>query len=582
MLQNHGHIVQTLLGTLFTWGMTAAGAGLVVIFNGKQQKLLDASLGFAAGVMIAASYWSLLDPAIEMAEQSKLYGENGEYSFVPVSLGFLAGAVFVCGTDIFISSIGVGSSNIVLALTSNRATEKKKLKSDVEFIDGLSSDTFRDDSTTIEGFSFNNVNANPLSRRRVGHIGKSVTNGGFYPSKQIGDISGSDSVTELKQNQWKRMLLLIVAITVHNIPVTCETSLHIKQARLSPSGDRRSSQQSLPGESIVLGVKEREVSGGAQLLLLGPALCDAISRAAKSGLACHHLETPALDLNPPFTLLKHNLYVLLFPEGLAVGVGFGAIGSSASATFENARRNKQDHAQVQQCQCHEMKQESWKLRYRLFLLLTRTRRRREARGVEGKKGMLTREEVVSCPEAPDIPSISDPTSPCPLAWLHYCCGDTARSLPVINGPLDLRRISVVALPPLPPCLDYDAPSLGCVSLEGTTGAAIHCYENIDKLRVGHLWVVTPANVLTISNVTAVALHDCSYAYMKVDLVVSVAPALIRSLVTQRSWRISPYLLHILSCSCRCSVTTFHWKDTDLDWWCVPALHPALAVRSRAL
>nr|CAD7265150.1 unnamed protein product [Timema shepardi] len=244
MLQNHGHIVQTLLGTLFTWGMTAAGAGLVVIFNGKQQKLLDASLGFAAGVMIAASYWSLLDPAIEMAEQSKLYGENGEYSFVPVSLGFLAGAVFVCGTDIFISSIGVGSSNIVLALTSNRATEKKKLKSDGEFIDGLSSDTFRDDSTTIEGFSFNNANANPLSRRRVGHIGKSVTNGGFYPSKQIGDISGSDSVSELKQNQWKRMLLLIVAITVHNIP-----------ARLSMSEDGRNSQQALPGESIVTGVE---------------------------------------------------------------------------------------------------------------------------------------------------------------------------------------------------------------------------------------------------------------------------------------------------------------------------------------
>nr|CAD7423663.1 unnamed protein product [Timema monikensis] len=60
-------------------------------------------------------------------------------------------------------------------------------------------------------------------------------------------------------------------------------------------------------------------------------------------------------------------------QGLAVGVGFGAIGSSASATFENARRNKQDHAQVQQCQCHEMKQESWKLRYRLFLLLTMKR-----------------------------------------------------------------------------------------------------------------------------------------------------------------------------------------------------------------
>nr|CAD7260161.1 unnamed protein product [Timema shepardi] len=58
--------------------------------------------------------------------------------------------------------------------------------------------------------------------------------------------------------------------------VTCETSLHVKQTRLSQSGDERSSQQALPGESIVTGVKGREVSRRAQLLLLGPALCDAV------------------------------------------------------------------------------------------------------------------------------------------------------------------------------------------------------------------------------------------------------------------------------------------------------------------
>ena len=47
-------------------------------YNHFQRKLLDASLGFAGGVMLAASYWSLLEPAIEMAEKSKIYGEEGK------------------------------------------------------------------------------------------------------------------------------------------------------------------------------------------------------------------------------------------------------------------------------------------------------------------------------------------------------------------------------------------------------------------------------------------------------------------------------------------------------------------------
>jgi solute carrier family 39 (zinc transporter), member 11 len=57
---------------------------------------LDASLGFSAGVMIAASFWSLLAPAIELAEDSGFYGK---FSFLPVALGFLFGAIFVYATD---------------------------------------------------------------------------------------------------------------------------------------------------------------------------------------------------------------------------------------------------------------------------------------------------------------------------------------------------------------------------------------------------------------------------------------------------------------------------------------------------
>ncbi len=66
--ENLDHVLQALLATCFTWFVTAAGAMLVFFFKRIERRVLDAMLGFAAGVMIAASFWSLLDPAIEMAE----------------------------------------------------------------------------------------------------------------------------------------------------------------------------------------------------------------------------------------------------------------------------------------------------------------------------------------------------------------------------------------------------------------------------------------------------------------------------------------------------------------------------------
>lgn len=56
-------------------------------------------MGFSAGVMIAASFWSLLAPAIELAESSGYYGSDGRFAFIPVAGGFLLGAVFVYATD---------------------------------------------------------------------------------------------------------------------------------------------------------------------------------------------------------------------------------------------------------------------------------------------------------------------------------------------------------------------------------------------------------------------------------------------------------------------------------------------------
>lgn len=64
--------------------------------------------------MTAASYWSLLAPAIEMAEESKIYGANGEYAFAPVAIGFTLGAVFVYGADLLITKLSVHSHNVML------------------------------------------------------------------------------------------------------------------------------------------------------------------------------------------------------------------------------------------------------------------------------------------------------------------------------------------------------------------------------------------------------------------------------------------------------------------------------------
>jgi ZIP family zinc transporter len=86
-------ILQAFIATLFTWFLTALGAGMVFFFKRIKRKVLDAMLGFAAGVMIAASYWSLLAPAIEMAEAS------GGPAWVPATVGFLMGGAFLWLVD---------------------------------------------------------------------------------------------------------------------------------------------------------------------------------------------------------------------------------------------------------------------------------------------------------------------------------------------------------------------------------------------------------------------------------------------------------------------------------------------------
>lgn len=87
--------VQALFATLFTWGVTALGAALVFFFKNVNQRVLDAMMGFAAGVMIAASFWSLLAPAIEMSRESVPWLPE----WGPAVIGFMGGGFFLAMVD---------------------------------------------------------------------------------------------------------------------------------------------------------------------------------------------------------------------------------------------------------------------------------------------------------------------------------------------------------------------------------------------------------------------------------------------------------------------------------------------------
>lgn len=125
-------VLQAFLATLFTWGMTAAGAAAVYVKNEINPKHLDATLGFAAGVMIAASFWSLLNPGIELAE------EMGQIPWLTAVIGFLAGGIFMRLTDRFLPHLHPGlkaeqsegiktswqrSTLLVVAITMHNAPE---------------------------------------------------------------------------------------------------------------------------------------------------------------------------------------------------------------------------------------------------------------------------------------------------------------------------------------------------------------------------------------------------------------------------------------------------------------------------
>ncbi len=125
-------VLQALMATCFTWFVTALGAATVFFFKTISKKVLDGMLGFAAGVMIAASFWSLLAPAIELSEQM------GLRPWIPPVIGFIAGGIFLRIADRIMPHLHIGdpiekaegvktslkkSSLLVLAITLHNIPE---------------------------------------------------------------------------------------------------------------------------------------------------------------------------------------------------------------------------------------------------------------------------------------------------------------------------------------------------------------------------------------------------------------------------------------------------------------------------
>ncbi|CAB3408683.1 unnamed protein product [Caenorhabditis bovis] len=185
MIRGINPIYQALLAASFTWGVTALGASLVFVMRHQSKKLLDVSLGFAAGVMTAASFWSLLSPAIEIAET-----DHGSFAFVPVAIGFAVGAIFVHFADTLLPTCISGDVAVVdlMAPPAPRSDTEMTLMPDREDLD-------------------------------VAALARSVNEDRAKDAENIGESRPDVIPTDADYRQsWRRIILLILAVTVHNIP----------------------------------------------------------------------------------------------------------------------------------------------------------------------------------------------------------------------------------------------------------------------------------------------------------------------------------------------------------------------------
>mmetsp|Transcript_49127 Transcript_49127/g.96315 ORF Transcript_49127/g.96315 Transcript_49127/m.96315 type:complete len:357 (+) Transcript_49127:3-1073(+) len=220
MIENYPPYIQALFGTLFTWGLTALGAAAVFVVprdlpDAKQQKLLDASLGFAAGVMVAASYWSLLAPAIDVATESGFYGD---YAFLPVAIGFLLGGGFVLGADLLLPHEEEGGASLAAAVEvvapgaeADEAEEGQEAEVAAMTVVQLK------EALAAVGLPVSGRKAE-LVDRLASHLGSDTTTSSSGGSSSADEAEAAKRKAFEKRQTWRRILLLVLAITIHNFP----------------------------------------------------------------------------------------------------------------------------------------------------------------------------------------------------------------------------------------------------------------------------------------------------------------------------------------------------------------------------
>uniref|UniRef100_A0A914IDU0 Zinc transporter ZIP11 n=1 Tax=Globodera rostochiensis TaxID=31243 RepID=A0A914IDU0_GLORO len=178
MLTNLDPVTQAFLASLFTWGVTALGAAVVFVSPSSNRAFLDCSLGFSSGVMLAASFWSLLVPAIEISEH-----QMGKLAFVPVGFGFALGALFVHLSD--------------------RVTQRYN-----------SSDQFIPLSDEMSRNNYDDGGSSTALRQRF----KKSPNLNGVAASEVAIGVGAEQKHSHQKVSWHRIWLLIIAITAHNFP----------------------------------------------------------------------------------------------------------------------------------------------------------------------------------------------------------------------------------------------------------------------------------------------------------------------------------------------------------------------------
>jgi len=196
-----------------TWGITALGGACVVLMPflsqlfgtsqaDAQRKILDVALGFASGVMLAASFFSLLEPAAEMARENPTYGDS--YAWVPPAIGFSLGAVFILGCDVLLSKFGIADEeDLILASALGKQPTNHNSDSEGEFQQSP-------DEVVVILPSNNKNKSNNLRQRKP-----------FDESNNENAQSNDFEIVHAKKRkneEWKRVLLLVLAVTVHNFP----------------------------------------------------------------------------------------------------------------------------------------------------------------------------------------------------------------------------------------------------------------------------------------------------------------------------------------------------------------------------